>query len=88
MLWSFADYLSDEIERTAFEFHGGVLGGVTEQEPLDERVLGEVNGMVGDAVGQLYVAEYFPPEAKEQITALVEAIDRRLPRSGSKPTPG
>jgi putative endopeptidase len=74
VLWSFADFLGSDIEQTAFEFQGGVLGGVTEQEPIEERVLGAVNGMVGDAIGQLYVAEYFPPEAKDQINDLVDAI--------------
>lgn len=74
VFWSFAEYLSEDIEQTAFEFNGGVLAGVAEQAPLNERVLEDVNTMVGDAVGQLYVAEYFPPEAKAQITELVETI--------------
>ena len=73
VMWSFSDTLTEEIERTAFDFQGGVLQGVTEQAPLDERILGDVNGMVGDAVGRLYVARYFPPEAKARIEALVEA---------------
>jgi predicted metalloendopeptidase len=74
VFWSFAEYLSADIEEIAFEFNGGVLAGVTGQAPLNERVLEDVNTMVGDAVGQLYVAEYFPPEAKAQITELVETI--------------
>lgn len=74
VFWSFAEYLSADVEQIAFEFQGGALGGVTDQEPLEERVLEDVNFLLGDAVGQLYVAEYFPPEAKEQITALVDAL--------------
>ncbi len=74
VLWSFAGYLGSDIERTAFDFQAGVLAGVTEQDPIEERILGGVNGMVGDAIGQLYVAEYFPPEAKEQIGELVDAL--------------
>ena len=31
---------------------------------LEERVLDRVNGALPDAVGKLYVAAYFPPEAK------------------------
>jgi predicted metalloendopeptidase len=73
-LWSFANYLSEEIERIRFGFRGGVLAGVEQQLPLDERILGDVNTFVPDAVGQLYVAEYFPPEAKAEIEALVESL--------------
>jgi putative endopeptidase len=74
VFWSFAEYLSSDVEQIAFDFQGGALGGVTDQEPLDERVLEDVNTLLGDAVGQLYVAKYFPPEAKAQITALVDAL--------------
>jgi len=74
LLWSTAGYLSEDIESTVFAFYGGVLNGVTEQLPLDERVLSEVNGSFADAVGQLYVEAYFPPEAKEEITELVDAL--------------
>ena len=73
VMWSFAGYLSEDIEQTAFDFKGGVLGGVKEQDPIEERVLDDVNGMVGEAVGKLYVDEYFPPEAKDRITTLVDA---------------
>jgi len=72
--WSFADYLDEDIGETAFSFQGGVLGGVEEQRALDERTLDQVSGMLGEAVGRLYVDEYFPPEAKEQVTILVESL--------------
>jgi putative endopeptidase len=42
--------------------------------PLEERSLYQVNELLGDAVGKLYVAEVFPPEAKAQITELAEAV--------------
>ena len=74
IMWSFPEYLSEEIEATAFEFRGKVLEGAAEQRPLDERVLAAVNGIVGEAVGKLYVEEHFPPEAKAQIDELVEGI--------------
>ena len=72
--WSFADFLGEDIGQTAFEFQGGVLGGVQQQSPLEQRTLDQTSGMVGEAIGQLYVREYFPPEAKEQITTLVDAL--------------
>ena len=74
VLWSFNNNLSEDIEETAFEFQGTVLAGVEQMEPIEQRALDQVNGVMGDAVGKLYVAEYFPPEAKAQITALIDAI--------------
>lgn len=71
VFWSFAEYLSADVEQIAFDFQGGVLAGVTEQQPLNERVLEDVNSLVGDAIGKIYVAEYFPAEAKQQIEELV-----------------
>lgn len=73
-IWTFASYLSDEISGIAFAFRGRMLSGVEEREPLDERVLSAVNGWLTDAVGQLYVAEYFSPEAKAEIEELVDAL--------------
>jgi predicted metalloendopeptidase len=72
IFWSFASFLSDDINQTAFDFET-VLFGTPEQSPLEERTLDQTNGMLPDAIGRLYVDAYFPPEAKEEITALVEA---------------
>ena len=74
VLWKFADFLDGDIGATAFAFQGGVLGGVEEQRPLEERTLDQTSNFLGEAIGQLYVDEYFPPQAKEEITALVEAL--------------
>jgi putative endopeptidase len=74
VLWSFAGFLGEDIGETAFSFQGGVLSGVDQQAPLEERVLDETSGMLGEAIGRLYVEEYFPLEAKEQVTELVEAL--------------
>lgn len=74
LIWGTASFLSEEVGATTFAFYGGVLSGVTERRPLDERVLSAVNGSFGDAVGQLYVEAYFPPEAKQEITDLVDAL--------------
>lgn len=73
MLWSFGGRLSDEVYQTVFRY-SQVLSGVAESRPLEERVLALVNSNYADAVGQLYVAEHFPPEAKEQIETLVDEL--------------
>jgi putative endopeptidase len=54
-----------------FAFFGTTLTGATQQRPLDQRAIGYVNKVLGDAVGQLYVQHYFSPEAKAQAQALV-----------------
>jgi predicted metalloendopeptidase len=85
ILWGFSGALSEEIEATAFEFWGRVLGGLTEMIPPEESALYAVSGVLGDAVGKLYVAEHFPPEAKAQIETLVaevlKAFRHRLERN-------
>jgi putative endopeptidase len=73
LLWNLNNNLDLELERTAFAY-SQALGGQAEMAPLEERVLGQVNGLMGDALGQLYVAEHFPPEAKAEIEELVAQV--------------
>lgn len=73
-LYTYADTLSERLEGAVFSFTGPALQGVSEQEPLERRALGVVNALLPDALGQLYVAEAFPPEAKTEITALTGEV--------------
>jgi len=57
-----------------FRFYGTALEGTPELSARWKRAVGATNGALGDAVGKLYVARYFPPEAKAQATALVDAL--------------
>lgn len=67
-------YLSKDFEKVHFDFYDGVLGGVQEMKPRNERVLKVVNGTIGEALGKLYVDTYFPPEAKAVAEELVEKL--------------
>ena len=69
-----ASYLSDEIYAQNFEFYRKVLSGKTEMQPRWKRAQASVNDCLGEAVGQLYVAKYFPPEAKERMVNLVHNL--------------
>jgi len=60
-----ASFLSDEIDEANFDFFGKTLRDLKVQKPRKERVLRTTNGVLGEALGKLYVAEYFPIEAKE-----------------------
>jgi predicted metalloendopeptidase len=74
ILQSAASALSEEIGQIVFDFYGTTLNGIEEQAPLAERALDDVNGSLGFALGRLYVDEYFPPQAKAEIEALVERL--------------
>ncbi len=73
-----ASYLSDEIAAQNFDFYGKTLSGKTEQSPRWKRAVSAVNGTLGEAVGQMYVAKYFPPEAKERMVKLVKNLQTSL----------
>ncbi len=54
-----------------FAFRGTALTGAKEQKPRWQQAITELNGALGEAVGQIYVAQYFPPEYKARMQALV-----------------
>ncbi|MGM0635526.1 MAG: M13 family metallopeptidase [Bacteroidota bacterium] len=71
---SAASKLSTEIDRANWEFYSKTLNGTKERKPIDERALSVVNGSIGEAVGQLYVDEKFPPEAKAEAEEMVDNV--------------
>ena len=74
--------LSTEIENANWEFYGKTLTGAVKQRPAEERALATVNGRLGEALGKLYVAKKFPPEAKAKAQAMIanvmQAFDNRI----------
>lgn len=73
-----AGELSDEIYAQNFEFYGKILSGKEEHTPRWKRAVSAVNGSLGEAVGQMYVKEYFPPQAKERMVKLVGNLQQSL----------
>ena len=71
---SAAPSLTTDLERESWEFYSKTLGGAKEQRPRDERALGSINGVLGEALGKLYVEEHFPAEAKEKAQEMVANI--------------
>ncbi|MDM1378551.1 M13 family metallopeptidase [Myroides marinus] len=69
-----ASYLSTDMEKANWEFYSKTLEGAKEQRPVDERALAVVNGTVGEALGQLYVAKKFPAEAKAKAQAMIKNV--------------
>jgi putative endopeptidase len=70
-LHSYAPYLPRKFDDTDFAFYGTVLGGKTAQLDRSTRGLHLLDHALGEALGKLYVAKYFPPEAKAEAQALV-----------------
>ena len=73
-----ASYMSDKIYAQNFEFYGKVLSGKKEQSPRWKRAVGTVDGVLGEAVGQMYVQKYFPAAAKERMLKLVHNLQETL----------
>ena len=73
-----ANELSDTFADESFDFYGRTLSGRKEQQPRWKRAVGVVNGVLGEAVGQMYVEKYFPAEAKERMLTLVKNLQVAL----------
>ena len=69
-----APYLNKAFQEEDFSFYGKTLKGSKELHARWKRVLETVDSDVGEALGQLYVAEYFPPESKARMLALVNNL--------------
>ncbi len=77
-----APMLSSAFVNENFAFYGTTLSGTPQLKDRWKRGVDLVNGSLGEAVGQIYVARYFPPEAKakadELVRNLIAAMDIRL----------
>lgn len=80
-LWKYvaqaAPYLSTDFTDTSFEF-SKVMSGVEEQRPLWKRALSMTESAMGEAIGELYVAKYFPESSKQKMLDLVENLREAL----------
>jgi len=57
-----------------FAFFGKTMSGTPQMLPRWRRGVNVVNGMLGDEVGKLYAQQYFPPESKKRVQAMVQNI--------------
>ena len=78
LISSTAPYLSAKFVDENFAFRGTTLSGVTQNQPRWKRVLRETDGELGEGLGQLYVAEAFPPAAKARALVLVQNVKAAL----------
>jgi putative endopeptidase len=66
-----ASLLTDELVAENFAFYGKTLSGTEAIRDRWKRGVGQVENLMGDAVGKLYVERHFPPEAKTRMDELV-----------------
>jgi putative endopeptidase len=75
---SAAPYLSDTFVDENFNFNGRVLQGTKELLPRWKRCVSATDRQLGEALGQIYVQKYFPPEAKARALELVNNLTEAL----------
>lgn len=69
-----ARYLNRTIADAQFDFYSTKLNGIEKQRTRQERALQTVNSLQGEPLGQIYVEQYFDPQAKEKIKDLVSYV--------------
>ncbi|MGA1798587.1 M13-type metalloendopeptidase [Sphingomonas sp. 4RDLI-65] len=74
VLRAYAPYLSSDFDKTNFAFYGTTLSGTPEQQVRWKRGVSTVSGAMGEAIGQQYVAKYFPPASKAAADDLVKNV--------------
>ncbi|GJG88275.1 peptidase M13 [Gemmatimonadetes bacterium T265] len=74
ILDSYAGELPAAFQQAAFEFRGRTLSGQQEMGPRWKRAVAEVEGAMGDAVGQIYVKRYFTQSARARMDSLVQNL--------------
>jgi len=71
-------YLPRQFDDARFAFYGKDLSGQPQQRERWKRAVDHVEEALGELVGQLYVAQYFPPQSKAQMQELVGNLLRAL----------
>ena len=73
-----AGFLSDDFYKASFDFFSTAMSGVTEQKARWKRAMSVPNGILGEAVGKMYVAKYFPESSKVKMTKIVKDLQTSL----------
>ena len=74
IIGSATGYLNDAVRAENFEFYGKVFSGRQQDHPLWRRSTNQVQSMMGEALGRIYVKKYFPASSKERMKTLVENL--------------
>lgn len=75
---SAASALSDDFRRVTFDFYSRTMQGAEQDRPRWKRAVGTVEGVLGMAVGKMYVERYFPESSKQRMLQLVHNLQEAL----------
>ena len=78
VLSSYATRLPKRFDDENFDFYGRKLSGQPEQEARWKRCSNAVNGNLGEALGKVYVEQYFPAESKAKMVEMVKDIETAM----------
>lgn len=71
-------YISDDFTDASFDFFSAQMSGIKEQKPRWKRAMQAPNNILGEAVGEMYVAKYFPEKDKQKMLQIVKNIQKGL----------
>jgi putative endopeptidase len=71
---NFSPYLSEAFVDQDFEFYGKTLRGTEELQPRWKRVVARTSSSLGEALGQVYVEQAFPPQTKARADKMIEDL--------------
>ena len=81
VIYGASTQLSDDFRAEAFKL-SSVMNGIQQDRPRWKRAVGLVSGVMGEAIGKLYVEKYFPESSKKRMLELVgnlqEALKQRI----------
>ncbi|MBO0798272.1 MAG: M13 family metallopeptidase [Blastocatellia bacterium] len=75
---NYSPYLPKAFDAASFDFYQKALAGIEAQRDRWKRGVVLLNSQIGEAVGELYVAKYFPPENKAKMDQLVANLRTAL----------
>lgn len=79
-LANYSDVLPNAVADTVFAFYGTTLSGTPKRQERWKRGVTFTEGVVGEEVGKVYAAKYFPPETKAAMNVLVENVKAAMGR--------
>ncbi len=70
--------LSDDFYAASFDFYSRQMAGIQEHKPRWKRAMAVPNGVLGEAVGKMYVERYFPESSKKKMLKIVKNLQTAL----------
>jgi predicted metalloendopeptidase len=76
-----APFLSKAFDNENFNFYSKTLRGIEQQEPRWKRAVQSIDGLMGEAVGKIYVQKYFSADDKARMEKMVQNLIKAYDQS-------